>query len=479
MTWTILSKSFFCKKMEDEIMNKELLELLNKINKKKAEVRNLVGEKKLEEAKAAKEEMRTLQEQFNLLADLEESGMQQAKSNAEEGKGIAAGAVAAAKQQIAAFVNAIKAANRQQPVSREDAEILNAMSEGSDEDGGLTVPKDVKTTIREMRRSEDALENLVNVEHTNTNSGIRVVEREADQTPFDNVEEAAEFPEISTPQFDLIEYKIKKKGGILKVTHELLSDTAENIMGHLKKWIAKKAKATRNFMIVKKIKEICEGLEVPVKGFDDLKDIFNVMLDPTIAISSSVVTNQSGFNFLDKLKDERGDYIMQKDPTQATKRLLFGVYPVVKVSNKTLRNVDGKAPIICGDLKEAISIFDRETLTIDISNIAAGAWEHDQTKIKVRERLDIQAVDKDAIIMGLADVGLSAGDIDNDGIRDDWNRDGKYNEAELKKLSREKIIALAEQKGYVMTKTAVDLKAEIIEEFLAQQEAAGQEEKTE
>ena len=38
---------------------------------------------------------------------------------------------------------------------------------------------------------------------------------------------------------------------------------------------------------------------------------------------------------------------------------------------------------------------------------------------------------------------------------------------------------LAEQKGYVMTKTAADLKAEIIEEFLAQQEAAGQEEKTE
>lgn len=450
-------------------MNKELRELLNKINEKKAEVRRLVEEKKLEDAKAAKEEMRNLQEQFNLLADLEENAMQQAEERAEEGKGTVAGVVDLAKRQVSAFVNAIKAANRQQQISREDAEILNAMSEGSDEDGGLTVPKDVKTTIREMRRSEDALENLVNVEHTNTNSGSRVVEREADQTPFDNVEEAAEFPEISTPQFDLIEYKIKKKGGILKVTHELLADSAENIMGHLKKWIAKKAKATRNFMIIKKIREICEGLEVPVKDFDDLKDIFNVMLDPAIAIGSSVVTNQSGFNFLDKLKDERGDYIMQKDPTQATKRLLFGVYPVVKVSNKTLKNINGKAPIICGDLKEAITIFDRETLTIDISNIAAGAWEHDQTKIKVRERLDIQAVDKDAIIMGLADVGLSTGDSNNDGIKDDRNGDGMYSEAELNKLSRENILTLAKEKGYTMTKTAKDPKAEVIEEFLQQQ----------
>lgn len=58
------------------------------------------------------------------------------------------------------------------------------MSEGSDEDGGLTVPKDIRTQIKELRRSEDALENLVNVEHVNTKSGTRVIERAADQTPL-------------------------------------------------------------------------------------------------------------------------------------------------------------------------------------------------------------------------------------------------------------------------------------------------------
>lgn len=453
-------------------MNKELRALLNAINAKKAEVRELVASKKLEEAKAAKEELRDLQAQFDILADLEDDDTEQAQQDAEKGKGKVAGVIDAAKQQITAFVNVIKAAHKQEPVSKEDKEILNAMSEGSDEDGGLTVPKDVKTKIKELRRSADALENLVNVEPVKTNSGSRVIEREADQTPFDNVEEAAEFPEVSTPQFDTVDYKVKKKGGILKVTQELLADSAENIMSYLKKWISKKAKATRNFLIIKKIKEICGGLEVPVKGFDDLKDIFNVMLDPAIALGAVVVTNQSGFNFLDKLKDERGDYIMQKDPTQATKRLLFGVYPVIKVSNKTLQNINGKAPIICGDPKEAITIFDRETLTIDISNIAAGLWETDKTGIKVRERLDIQTMDPDAIIMGLADIGLSTGDSNNDGVKDDINGDGEYSEAELNKLSRENIIKLAEENGYTMTKTAEDKKAEVIEDFLTQQEAA-------
>lgn len=453
-------------------MNKELRALLNAINAKKAEVRELVASKKLEEAKAAKEELRDLQAQFDILADLEDDDAEQAQQDAEKGKGKVAGTIDAAKQQITAFVNAIKAAHKKQPVSKEDAEILNAMSEGSDEDGGLTVPKDVKTKIKELRRSEDALETLVNVERVSTNSGSRVIEREADQTPFDNVEEAAEFPEVSTPQFDNIEYKIRKKGGILKVTRELLQDTAENLMSYLKKWISKKAKATRNFLIIKKIKEICGGLEVPVKGFDDLKDIFNVMLDPAITAGAVVLTNQSGFNFLDKLKDERGDYILQKDPTQSTRRLLFGVYPVKAVSNKTFQNIAGKAPIVCGDLKEAITIFDRETLTIDITDLAAGAWEKDQTSIKVRERLDIQTVDPDAIIMGLADIGLSTGDSNNDGVKDDINSDGEYSEAELNKLSRENIIKLAEENGYTMTKTAEDKKAEVIEDFLTQQEAA-------
>ena len=454
-------------------MSKEMRELLNKINAKKAEIKALVADGKIEDAASAKEELKKLQASFDILADLEDDEAQQAQQQAAEGNAQTAGNEKnGLAKQIKAFTNAIKAAWKKTEVTPEDREILNAMSEGSDEDGGLTVPKDIKTQIKELRRSEDALENLVNVERVTTKSGTRVIEREADQTPFDNVEEAAELPEVSTPQFDSIDYKVKKKGGILKVTQELLSDTAENIMGYLKKWIAKKSKATRNFMIIAKIKEICAGLEVPVTGLDSLKDIFNVMLDPAIALGSVVVTNQSGFNFLDKLKDEKGNYILQKDPTQATKRLLFGEYPVIRLSNKTLQNVNGKAPIICGDLKEAITIFDRETLTIDISNLAAGMWEKDQTGIKVRERLDIQTVDADAVVMGLATVATTGTDVNGDGVADDLNGDGEYNEAELNKLSRENIIALATEKGYVMTKTAADPKAEVVADFLEQQAAA-------
>jgi HK97 family phage major capsid protein len=443
-------------------MNEELKKLLDSIKNKKQEVKDLCKAGKIEDAAKAKEELKDLQAQFDLLYDLEAD-----KLDGMEGKvaeGTAKKVLDKTKNIANAFVNAIKAAVGKGALSDEDKEILNSMNEGTDEDGGLTVPKDIRTAVKELRRSEDALENLVNVERVSTLSGSRVIERYADQTPFDNVDEAAQFPEVSTPQFEKIEYKVKKKGGILKVTQELLSDTAENIIGYLKKWIAKKAKATRNFMIVAKIREITKDAEVSVEGLDELKKIFNILLDPAIALTAGVVTNQDGYNWLDTLKDKDGKYILQPDPTKPTSTLLFGKYPVKKVSNKTMPSVavEGgfKVPIVCGDLKEAITIFDRETLTVDISSSAGDLWGKDQTGIKVRERLDIQSVDEEAIIMAEHLIVT-----DSDG-------NGTYTDAELEAMTKEQILATGTQLGYKMTTTKANTKDEIKADFLAQQTAA-------
>ena len=142
------------------------------------------------------------------------------------------------------------------------------------------------------------------------------------------------------------------------------------------------------------------GKEVAITRVDDIKKIFNVNLDPDIASGSIIITNQDGFNWLDTQKDATGNYILQSDPTQRTKELLFGKYPIVKMSNKTLKTTSKKVPFICGDLKEAITLFDRENMTIEISTEAGDLWKKDQTGIKVRERLDIQAVDSEAVVKG-------------------------------------------------------------------------------
>ncbi|WP_099328796.1 phage major capsid protein [Clostridium paraputrificum] len=398
-------------------MPQELRELLNKINAKKEEVKNLAKENKIEEAKAAKKELIDLQAKFDVLYDLEDEAEEKIKDDIENGNAKVISGVANKGKELAnAFVNAIKAGLTKKPVAEKDMEILNSMKEGTPEDGGLTVPQDIQTSIKELRRSQDALETLVNVETVSTETGTRVIEKAADQTPFDNVEEEAEFPDVSTPQFEKISYKVKKKGGILKVTRELLQDTAENILGYLRRWIAKKSKATRNALIVNKINEITNSKEVAIKDLDGLKDIFNVKLDPAIVVTSGILTNQNGFNWLDKLKDSDGKYVLQSNPTNLTQKLLFGVYPVTVVSNKVLpskgvgstgEETAWKHPIICGDLKEAITIFDRENMTIEISTEAGDLWGKDQTGIKVRERLDIQAVDSEAIVKAEVEVAVT------------------------------------------------------------------------
>ena len=169
--------------------------------------------------------------------------------------------------------------------------------------------------------------------------------------------------------------------------------------------------------------------------------------------------NQNGYNYLDKLKDKDGKYILQPNPTQPTQMMLFGKYPIVKVSNRTVKSepvyspaftisgsklaIDGtttaidasatsdvtawkvvkgkyvvtckgqeqettvdakvsayKHPVYMGDLKEAITLFDRNVITIDMNDKAAGLWEKDMTGIKVRDRFDVQPVDDGAIIKG-------------------------------------------------------------------------------
>ena len=402
-------------------MNEELKKLLKKINDKKNEVKSLVNDGKLDKAKTAKEELKELQNKFDLLYDLDEGerGGIEDKINGGTAKQVGGEKKVDKKNLVKAFVNIVKAGFLHKKADEADLEVYkNALTSdttagsGGEVGIGVTIPEDIRTDIIELRRASDNLEQYVNVEGVVTKTGTRNIEVDAESTPFDNVEEAADFPEMDEPEFVAVEYKVKKKGGILKMTAELLEDTAANIMAYINKWIAKKTKATRNAMILKVLNEMTKGKEVTVENLDSLKDIFNEQLDPAIAESAIVITNQSGYNYLDKLKDKDGNYILQKDPTQTTKgKLLFGEYPIVKLSKKILKSekimnsdghtVDGyKHPVFCGDLKEAITLFDRNVLVIDLNDKGTGLWDKDMTGLKVRDRFDVQPVDTAAVVKG-------------------------------------------------------------------------------
>nr|DAM85350.1 MAG TPA: major capsid protein [Caudoviricetes sp.] len=376
-------------------MNKTIIELLDNIKLKKEEVINLTNENKLEDAKKSKDELIQLQNKLDILYDLENVENSNIENNIKEKEPIHSEKIT----EENAFINAVKNTALNKPIP---SEVLNALKTSEDE--GVVIPHDISTKVRELRRETQSLETLVNIEQVQRIEGSRVVEKNADTVGFEAVDEEAQFPDMPKPEFVKISYKLKKLGGILKATKEFYQATFSSIKGYIIKWIAKKGITTRNNLILKAMDDKKDGSKVTITNIDSLKDIINTKLDPAILNGTKIITNQDGFHWLDKLKDENGRYILQPDITQKSKYLLFGQYPVIVFSNKQIKTNANKAPFYIGNLKEFITLFDYEKLFIEMSSEAGDLWDKDMIGIKVRERLDVQVIDENALVKGEVDI---------------------------------------------------------------------------
>ncbi|MED4526552.1 phage major capsid protein, partial [Bacillus velezensis] len=278
-----------------------------------------------------------------------------------------------------------------------ESEEFRAMSGKNEEDGGILIPEDISRTIKELKREqEQQLEQYVTVEPVATRSGTRMLEKNSDMTPFAVLEEMDEIAETDQPRFTKLSYKITDYAGILPLSNTLLQDTDQAIMSYVARWFVKKSITTRNALIL----SILDSLKkVQFKGLDNIKKTLNVTLDPAISAGAIIMTNQDGFDYLDQLKDGDGKYLLKDIPSEPTNKMLFG-RRVVVISNKVLKTVSGKAPMIIGDLKEAIVLFDRQQQSIASTDVGAGAFETNTTKVRAIEREDVRLWDSEAVVYG-------------------------------------------------------------------------------
>lgn len=376
-------------------MRKELLEILDKINDKKAEVKKLAEENKLEEAKKAKEELKELQAKFDLLKDLEDGETGALEDKQKNGKI----KKAEDKDSVKEFADA----------ARKKFKVENVMKEGVLEEGGYTVPEDIQTKINKRRESKASLIDLVSVEPVTTNKGARTFKKREQQTGFQKVGEGGKIGGKATPKFERIEYEIAKYAGYFPVTNEILADSDAAITNTLTEWIGDESRVTRNNIIKAKIDK---KAKTPLKSLDDIKKALNVTLGAAFKSTSKIVTNDDGLQYLDTLKDNDGKYLLQPNPADPMKlRLCAGatIIPVEIIPNEDLPSdtktaKQRKIPMIIGDLKEGIKFFDREKLTIVASNLAVAgelnAFEEDLTLFRAIEREDCQIRDEKAFVNG-------------------------------------------------------------------------------
>lgn len=282
-----------------------------------------------------------------------------------------------------------------------DRKVMNLIDSSTDPDGnaiGLTIPQDIQTAIHTLVRQFDSLEQYVNVEKVTTQSGSRVYEKWSDIKPLANLDdENTEIGDNDDPKLSLVKYLIKRYAGITTMTNSLLKDTAENILAWLSGWIAKKVVVTRNNAILAVMQTAPK--KPTIAKFDDVKDLVLNTVDPAIQATSMFITNQSGFTVLSKVKDATGRYLIQPSVTNPEIKQIEGK-TVIVIADRWLPDVSGSHPLYFGDLKQAVTLFDREQMSLLTTNIGGGAFEKDQTKIRVIDRFDVEATDVEAVAAG-------------------------------------------------------------------------------
>lgn len=377
-------------------MNKKLLELLDKINNKKVEVRSLVDQGKIEEAKAAKDELKKLQDEFDILKDIDDTAVTNLENNTNKGVNLNQ-----KKDSVKEFADAARKGFR------------NSMNEGTAADGGYTVPEDIQTRINERRTAKTSLIDLVDVENVTTNKGSRTFKKRTQQTGFTKIGEGGKLSAGSTPQFERMSYEIAKYAGYFPVTNELLEDSDANITDTLVTWIGDESRVTRNKII---LGVIDQKAKTTIKSLDDIKEALNVTLGQAFKQTSCIVTNDDGLQWFDTLKNDRGEYLLQPSPADPMKMVLCAgattvpvkVIPNDDMPSDTTTKGTTKIPVIIGDLKEGIKFFDRKRLTLITSNIAVAgelnAFEEDLTLFRAIEREDCKTKDDAAFVNGVLTI---------------------------------------------------------------------------
>ena len=276
--------------------------------------------------------------------------------------------------------------------------IVNAagpLKESEGENGGYLVPEDVRTAINEYRRSFVSLKNYVDVRSVVVPSGSEVYEKTSQLTGLTNITELGEIQEMNAEVFEKITYAVKNFGGILPVSRFLLQDSPENLLAYLGKWFMKKQVVTENKEIIAVLKTLTKKAITKV---DEIKEAFNVTLDPIFLDNTKVLTNQDGFNVLDSLKDKNGNYLLQPVVTDPTKRTLLGKEVIVLPNTHLPNETANKFPLYIGDLKEAVRVYELNELEIKSTDVGGKAFTRNSYDTRLITRFDVKAVDKEAVV---------------------------------------------------------------------------------
>lgn len=252
-------------------------------------------------------------------------------------------------------------------------EAVAAMTEGVDADGGYTVPVSYQNTVVAKLNAMSATRSISSVIGTTSTTNIPT---EGDAPTFAWIDEGGAYGETKST-FGNVQLGAWKLGGIIKVSRELLADTAINFEAYMAGQIAKgidKAespafavgdgvKKPTGYVTSATVGASSTTAAVAAVTADEIIDIYHDLKDE-YRQRATWRMNDKTFKAIDKLKDGQGNYLLTtfSDGTMPTIKgrpvVIDNSMPDMGATNKF---------IVLGDFSY-YQIADRGTMTIQRLN---------------------------------------------------------------------------------------------------------------
>lgn len=260
-------------------------------------------------------------------------------------------------------------------------------------------PDDVEHDIKEYRKTYKQARDFITVEPTKCLNGRLhyATNPNAGLVAFDDGDELDSSGE---PNFVPVPWTIKWYGALLPVSQILEEAEAANLKSYLNQYFVRRAVITENTKIFAALKSgYNSGTPMEIVGIAGMKSAINKELDPSCLIGGVIITNQSGFDYLDQEIDENGRAVLQPDPTQPTRMLFKGILPVEVFADAELPNIDAThAPVFIGRTKSGCTMKEFERLKVAVS--AHYRFGKGQTTFRIQEGIDVVSTDPTAYIYG-------------------------------------------------------------------------------
>ena len=252
------------------------------------------------------------------------------------------------------------------------------------------IPEEVVTPVLDLKNDRYNLAKYATVKNVGNGSGHYPIATRYNTAVLATKEEMAEIGDVDANMFEDVKFDVKTRAGKIALSNEVVDDSQVDIVSEVKNQLQKLVDNTDNAEILK-VLQGDQFAKKTVANVDDLKEVFNVELDPALQGTSTWIVNQTAFQVLDTMKDSEGRYLLQPDVTAASGFSLLG-QPVVKISNKFLPdNKDGSHPMILGDISEAVAVFRRNQVTAQWDK-----FDNYSQGLSVVVRNDYQPISNDA-----------------------------------------------------------------------------------